>query len=180
MFQEVDPLLGPEMRSTGEVLGIADSFGLAFYKAQTAAGLTLPTKGTVLVTVANTDKETILPTMSKLADLGFTILATAGTAEFLSANGVKTTPIKKLHEGRPNIVDAMRNGEIQLLINTPSGKESMYDDSYIRKAAIKHKLPYVTTCAAAAAAVEGIKAARDWTVSVKSLQDYHADIRSVG
>jgi len=176
MFPEVDPLLGPEMRSTGEVLGIADCFGLAFYKAQTAVGLTLPTKGTVLVTVANHDKEAIVPTIRKLAEMGFDIIATAGTAELLAKHGVNAEPIKKLHEGRPNIVDALHNGQIQLLINTPAGKESFYDDSYIRKAAIKYKIPYVTTAAAAAAAAEGIKAARERTTTVKSLQEYHRDI----
>jgi len=176
MFQEVDPLLGPEMRSTGEVLGIADSYGMAFYKAQTAAGFTLPKEGTVLVTVANPDKENVLPTMRSLSEMGFKILATSGTAEYLTANGVPAQSVTKLHEGRPNLVDAMENGEVHLLINTPSGKESMYDDSYIRKAAIKHRIPYITTCAAAAAAVEGIKAARTQNGSVKSLQAYHKDI----
>ena len=176
MFPEVDPLLGPEMRSTGEVLGLADNFGLAFYKAQMAAGLTLPVEGTVLVTVSNHDKDAILPTVKKLANMGFKIIATSGTAKFLAKNGIGATAIKKLHEGRPNIVDALHNREIQLLINTPAGKESFYDDSYIRKAAINYKVPYVTNAAAAAAAAEGIKAARERTGSVKSLQEYHGDI----
>ncbi len=176
MFPEVDPLLGPEMRSTGEVIGIADNFGLAFYKAQMAAGLRLPTEGTVLVTVANRDKEAIIPTVGKLADMGFRIVATAGTAALLQKHGIDAKPIKKMYEGRPNIADALSNGEIQLLINTPAGKESVTDDSYLRKAAIKHKVPYVTTAAAAAAAAQGIKAAREQTESVKSLQEYHRDI----
>ena len=180
MFQEVDPLLGPEMRSTGEVLGLADCFGMAFYKAQMAVGLALPMEGTVLVTVANHDKETVLPTVKKLADMGFEITATSGTAEFLTEHGIKAVPIKKLHEGRPNIVDALNNGKIQLLINTPAGKESFYDDSYIRKAAIKYKIPYVTNAAAAAAAAEGIKAAKEQVSSVKSLQEYHRDISVIG
>jgi carbamoyl-phosphate synthase large subunit len=179
MFPEVDPLLGPEMRSTGEVLGIADSFGLAFYKAQSAAGLTLPMQGTVLVTVANHDKDNVLPTIKKLVELGFDVLATAGTAEFLMKNGVKVTTIKKLHEGRPNIVDALNNREIQLLINTPAGKESFYDDSYIRKTAIKCKVPYMTTTAAAAAAAEGIRAAFDQSTEIRSLQEYHEGVSEV-
>ena len=179
MFPEVDPLLGPEMRSTGEVLGLADCFGLAFYKAQMAAGLTLPTKGTVLVTVADRDKETVLPTVKKLAEMGFEILATAGTGAFLAEHGVRTTAINKLHEGRPHIVDALHNGEIQLLINTPAGKESYYDDSYIRKAAIGYKVPYVTNAAAAAAAAEGIEAAKERTGAVKSLQQYHREVRII-
>ncbi|MFA6450784.1 MAG: carbamoyl-phosphate synthase large subunit [bacterium] len=177
MFPEVDPLLGPEMRSTGEVLGLADSFGLAFYKSQLAAGQALPLQGTALVTVASHDKQTILPAIKVLADLGFNILATAGTAAFLAENGVDAKPIKKVHEGRPNIVDALHNGEVQLVINTPSGKESIYDDSYIRKAAIKYKISYITTPAAAVAAAQGIREARDNSFPVKSLQDYHKDIK---
>jgi len=180
MFPEVDPLLGPEMRSTGEVLGMADCFGMAYYKAQMAAGLTLPTKGTVLVTVAERDKATVLPVIRKLADMGFKIIATAGTADFLSAHNIACEGVKKMHEGRPNIVDALRNAEIQLLINTPAGKESFYDDSYIRKNAIKYRIPYVTNAAAAFAAAEGIEAARAGAGGVRSLQEYHQDIEISG
>ena len=176
MFPEVDPLLGPEMRSTGEVLGLADCFGLAFYKAQTATGLPLPKQGTVLITVSDREKEHVLPAARKLADLGFTITATESTAAFLCKHGITARPIKKLHEGRPNIIDALANGEIQLVINTPSGKESAYDDSYIRRAAIKYKIPYITTTAAAVAAAKGIEAALQRTSTVKSLQEYHRDI----
>ena len=176
MFPEVDPLLGPEMRSTGEVLGLADCFGLAFYKAQTATGLPLPKQGTVLITVSDREKEHVLPAARKLADLGFTITATESTAAFLCKHGITARPIKKLHEGRPNIIDALANGEIQLVINTPSGKESAYDDSYIRRAAIKYKIPYITTTAAAVAAAKGIEAAQQRTSTVKSLQEYHRDI----
>ncbi|HEY3416650.1 MAG TPA: carbamoyl phosphate synthase large subunit, partial [Armatimonadota bacterium] len=179
MFPEVDPLLGPEMRSTGEVIGLADCFGLAFFKAQRAAGYSLPLSGNVLVTVANRDKEGVLPAAKKLAAMGFTILATESTAAFLTEQGIAAQSIKKLHEGRPNIIDAMHNGEIQLVINTPSGKESIYDDSYIRKAAIKYKIPYITTTAAAVAAAEGIRAANERETSVKSLQAYHRDIKVV-
>jgi len=177
MFPEVDPLLGPEMRSTGEVLGMADCFGLAFYKAYQAAGLTLPKEGAVLVTVANRDKPAVLPAIRKMAEAGLTIVATENTTAFLASNGIVATPIKKVHEGRPNILDALANREIQLVINTPAGKESVYDDSYIRMAAIKYKVPYITTPAAAVAAAEGIRAARERTTTVKSLQDYHREIR---
>jgi carbamoyl-phosphate synthase large subunit len=176
MFPEVDPLLGPEMRSTGEVLGMADSFGLAFYKAYEAAGLVLPREGTVLVTVADRDKQTSLPAIAKLSDMGFKILATENTAAFLSTHGVPAHAIKKVHEGRPNILDALANGEIQLVINTPAGKDSIYDDSYIRTAAIKHRVPYITTPAAAVAAAEGIRAAREGASAARSLQDYHSEI----
>jgi len=161
MLPEVDPLLGPEMRSTGEVLGLADCFGLAFYKAYQAAGLTLPKEGAVLVTVADRDKETALPAIRKLHEMGLTILATENTAAFLEGRGIAARRVKKLHEGRPNITDALANREVQLVINTPSGKESIYDDSYIRTAAIKYKIPYITTAAAAVAAAEGIRAARE-------------------
>ena len=176
MFPEVDPLLGPEMRSTGEVLGLADSFGLAFYKAYEAAGLVLPKEGTVLVTVADRDKQTSLPAIAKLSDMGFKILATENTAAFLSRHGVPARTIKKVHEGRPNILDALANREIQLVINTPAGKDSIYDDSYIRMAAIKHRVPYITTPAAAVAAAEGIRAAREGASAARSLQDYHSEI----
>jgi carbamoyl-phosphate synthase large subunit len=179
MFPEVDPLLGPEMRSTGEVLGLADSYGMAFYKSQMAAGYTLPLQGTALVTVANKDKEIVLPAVRRLAELGFTILATAGTAEYLQAHGVECQVVKKVHEGRPHIVDAMHNREVDLVINTPAGKESAYDDSYIRKSAIKYKIPYITTPAAALAAAEGIACARGHAPEVKSLQSYHRDVQVV-
>ena len=176
MFQEVDPLLGPEMRSTGEVLGLAESFGLAFYKAQAAAGYILPTQGTVLITTAQKDKEDMLRAARCFAEMNFTILATRGTAEFLSEHGIIARVVNKVHEGRPHILDAMANGEIQLVVNTPSGKESAYDDSYIRKAAIKNKIPYITTAAAAYATAQGIAAARDESITVKSLQAYHRGI----
>ncbi len=176
MFPEVDPLLGPEMRSTGEVLGLANSYGLAFYKSQTAAGYQLPLKGRVLVTVAGKDKNSVLPAVNLLVKMGFEIVATNGTAEFLKQNGIESEPIKKLHEGRPHIVDALHNREVNLVINTPSGKESIYEDSYIRKAAIKYKVPYVTTPAAALACAQGIEAALKLGPSVKALQDYHKEI----
>jgi len=176
MFPEVDPLLGPEMRSTGEVLGLADSPGLAFYKAQEGAKQHLPSEGSVLISVSSRERPAVLTTAKKFADLGFTIVATEGTHAFLAENGVDAELIQKLHEGRPNITDAVTNGEIQLVINTPVGKLSQHDDSYIRKSAIKYKIPYITTLSAADAAADGIKAYRQSGSQIKSLQEYHADI----
>jgi carbamoyl-phosphate synthase large subunit len=176
MFPEVDPLLGPEMRSTGEVLGLADSFGLAFFRAQEAAQQILPSEGTVLITVSDPDKAAIVEVARAFSELGITIKTTKGTQEFLAGHGIKTEPILKMHEGRPNIVDGIKNKEILLVINTPSGSMSQYDDSYIRKAAIKYKVPYITTTAAAVAAAKGIVAVRKGHGRVKSLQSYHADI----
>ena len=177
MFPEVDPLLGPEMRSTGEVLGIASSFGLAYFKAQEAAQQLLPTSGTVLITVSEKDRPALAEVGQQFAELGFKIKATQGTHQFLASQGIKTELILKMHEGRPNIVDGIMNREIQLVINSPSGKLSKYDDSYIRKAAIKYKVPYITTLAAAAAAAKGIAACRQGKSEVRSLQSYHADIK---
>jgi len=176
MFPEVDPLLGPEMRSTGEVLGIADTFGQAFLKAEEAAQQLLPANGTVLITVSEKDRSVVAEVAKHFADLGFEIKATHGTQEFLSSQDVKSELILKMHEGRPNIVDSIKNREIQLVINTPSGKLSKYDDSYIRKAAITYKVPYITTLAAATAAAKGIAEYRRGKFGVKSLQSYHADI----
>lgn len=177
MFPEVDPLLGPEMRSTGEVLGMADSFDLAFFKSQQAAKQQLPSEGTVLITVTDPDKAAALNIAKEFHKLGFKIKATGGTHSFLAKNGLETEHILKMHEGRPNIVDSIKNGEIQLVINTPSGKLSKHDDSYIRKAAIKYKVPYITTTAAAVAAAKGIAAGRNGDISVRSLQSYHSAIK---
>ncbi|MFA7172341.1 MAG: carbamoyl-phosphate synthase large subunit [Kiritimatiellia bacterium] len=176
MFPEVDPLLGPEMRSTGEVLGLADTPGLAFYKSQEAAAQILPLKGTVLLSVDAKGKENILPTARKLRDSGFSILATEKTCAFLQSHGIDCQRILKMHEGRPNIVDAIANREIQLVINTPIGKASMTDDSYIRKAAIKYGVPYVTTVAAAQATAYGIVERIKNQSNVLSLQEYHKKI----
>ncbi|MBN1320512.1 MAG: carbamoyl-phosphate synthase large subunit [Thermoleophilia bacterium] len=176
MFQEVDPLLGPEMRSTGEVLGMADSFGLAFSKAEEAAGQTHPLEGTVLITVAERDRELVLPAARAFDEMGFKIRATAGTHAFLSEQGIASEPILKLHEGRPNIEDAIKNGEIQLVVNTPAGKSSEFDDSYIRKAAIRYRVPYITTTTAAKAAAGGIAARRAARGLVRSLQSYHSTL----
>jgi len=176
MYHEVDPLLGPEMRSTGEVLGMADSFGLAFYKAQEAAGQRLPLEGAVLITVADRDKASVLEVARQFAQLGFVIKATQGTHTLLSENGISSEPILKMREGRPNIADAIVDGEIQLVINTPRGKLGQADDAYIRTTAIRHRVPYVTTLAAAKAAAKGIAALCQGRGQVKSLQNYHTDI----
>ena len=176
MFPEVDPILGPEMRSTGEVLGLADSAGLAFYKAQEAAQQFLPLSGNVLISVAQPDKTNVLETARLLQKAGLKIMATEGTHQYLAQNGVDSEKILKLHEGRPNIVDGIMNNQINLVINTPSGKQSSHDDSYIRKAAIKYKLPYITTTAAALAAAKGILACKEKKRDVKSLQEYHQEI----
>ncbi len=177
MFPEVDPLLGPEMRSTGEVLGMADSFGLAYYKAQEATQLILPDQGAVLLTVSEADRPAVGEVARQFHQLGFKILATNGTHRFLKECGIESKSIMKMHEGRPNIVDAIKNNEIQLVINTPSGKLSNHDDSYIRKTAIKFKIPYITTLAAALAAGRGIAANQRGHGTVKSLQSYHRDIK---
>jgi len=177
MFPEVDPLLGPEMRSTGEVLGMADSFGAAYYKAQEAAQQTLPQEGTVLLTVARQDRPAVLEVARLFAYLGFQLRATVGTHAFLADNGIAAEPILKMHEGRPHIVDYIKSREINLVINTPSGKLSQHDDSYIRKAAITYKVPYITTLAGALAAARGIAASRQGRGQVRSLQEYHEEIK---
>jgi carbamoyl-phosphate synthase large subunit len=175
-YPEVDPTLGPEMRSTGEVLGMADSFGLAFYKAQDAAQGRLPLEGRVLITVADKDKPAVLDVARRLAELGFQILATEGTHAFLVENGIGSEPCYKVSGRRPHIVDLITDGKIQLVVNTPRGKASQEDDSQIRKAAIRHRVPYVTTIAAAIAAAKGIASTRERPAEVRSLQSYHADI----
>jgi carbamoyl-phosphate synthase large subunit len=176
MFPAIDPLLGPEMRSTGEVLGMADSYGMAFFKSQEAILLPLPIKGNVLITIADRDKDRILPAARNFRDMGFTIISTGGTRKFLIDNGIPADLILKVHEGRPNIVDAIKNKEIDLVINTPAGRLSEYDDSYIRKNAIRYKVPYITTTSAALSATEGIKARQNGEYKVKSLQEYHSEI----
>lgn len=176
MFPGVDPLLGPEMRSTGEVLGMADSYGMAFFKSQEATSTPLPVGGTVLITIADRDKDKILDTARNFRDMGFTIMTTRGTRDFLAKNGIESKLILKVHEGRPNIIDAIKNGEIQLVVNTPAGRLSEYDDSYIRKDAIKYKIPYITTTSAALSSTQGIKDRQDHAYKVKSLQEYHSEI----
>ncbi len=176
MFPEVDPLLGPEMRSTGEVLGMAKTYGEAFFKAQVAASQFLPLGGTVLITVSERDRPGALEAARRFTELGFSLVATEGMHMFLAKSGIPSSHILKLHEGRPNIVDAIKNGEIQLIVNTPVGKMSVHDDSYIRKAAIKYQVPHITTTAAAIAAAKGISAVLQGRGDVRSLQQYHAMI----
>jgi carbamoyl-phosphate synthase large subunit len=180
MFPEVDPILGPEMRATGEVMGIADTFGAAFYKAQEAAGSRLPLQGEVLLTVDDKNKQDLLVIARRLKDLGFTIRATENTAKFLKDKGVDNTLIKKLHEGRPNIADAIKNKELAFIINTPVGKDSKFDDSYIRIMAIQHKIPYITTMAGASASVEAIEAIKSKDISPRSIQEYHNLLKGSG
>ena len=175
-YPEVDPVLGPEMRSTGEVLGMADSFGAAFFKAQDAAQGCLPLEGTVLMTIADKDKEEAVEMARQFADLGFVIKATGGTQAFLAEHGIESERVYKITEQRPHIADLVTDGQIDLVINTPKGKTSKADDSYIRKAAIRFKVPYVTTMAAALAAAKGIAACRKGPSAIKSLQSYHEDI----
>jgi carbamoyl-phosphate synthase large subunit len=175
-YPEVDPVLGPEMRSTGEVLGLSDTFGGAFYKAQDAALSCLPVAGNVVFTIADKDKAAALPVAQRFADMGFTIKATQGTHEFFNQNNIKSELVTKMHEKRPNVADIITDGDIQLVINTPRGKASKADDSYIRKAAIRNKIPYVTTMAAALAAAKGIEAFKDKPTELKSLQEYHKEL----
>jgi carbamoyl-phosphate synthase large subunit len=176
MFPEVDPVLGPEMRSTGEVLGLADNPGLAFFKAQEAANSPLPLAGAVLISVSERERAGGLEAARRFAELGFSLRATRGTCQYLQEHGIAAEVILKEHEGRPNISDAIKNGEIQLVVNTPSGKLSAHDDSYIRKTAIRYKVAYMTTTAAAIAAAKGIAAKLAGKGEVRSLQDYHGDI----
>ncbi|MDX9715331.1 MAG: carbamoyl-phosphate synthase large subunit [Dissulfurispiraceae bacterium] len=177
MFPEVDPVLGPEMRSTGEVLGMADSFGMAYFKSQEATQASLPVEGNVLITAADKDKPGIVDVARRFRDLGFGIMATEGTGAFLARHGIETKRVLKLGQGRPNVVDAIKNKEVHLVINTPGGQTAKEDDSYIRKAAIKYKVLNITTTAASIAAAKGIASRRKGRLEVKSLQAYHKDIR---
>ncbi len=177
MFQEVDPVLGPEMRSTGEVLGLSTSYGEAFYKAQEACQSKLPLEGTVLISVNRKDKAEVVEVAKMLAEDGFKLVATSGNYDVISAAGVSVTKVKKLYEGRPNVADMITNGEVQMVINSPVGKDSVNDDSYLRKAAIKAKIPYITTIAAAKATAEGIHYVKTHEGGeLKSLQELHSEI----
>jgi len=149
---------------------------MAFFKAQEATQTPLPVNGTVLITIADRDKKKIIETARNFRDMGFSIFATGGTKQFLEEHGIASTLILKVHEGRPNIVDAIKNGEIDLVVNTPAGRLSEYDDSYIRKNAIKYKIPYITTTSAAYSSTQGIKERQEGEYKVRSLQDYHSAI----
>ena len=172
-FPEVDPILSPEMKSTGEVMGIDANFGVAFYKAELSAGMNLPTKGTVLITVADKDKSRIVPVARRFKELGFEILATSGTQAYLSDHGVESKKVLKIHEGRPHIVDYVKNKMVDIIINTPVGKKARYDDSYIRKSAVRYNVPYFTTVSEAGAVAVGIEA-KDQKVFFEPIQAYHA------
>lgn len=177
MFPEVDPVLGPEMRSTGEVLGLADTFGEAFYKAQEATKTALPLQGRVLISVNDRDKAELLEVAQGFHDAGFELAATGGTADMIEQAGLPVVRVNKVFEGRPNLLDSIANGEISLIVNTPAGKDSIHDDSYIRKGAIKAKIPYMTTMAAAKATAAGIlEVKRHPNKQLKSLQSIHESI----
>jgi carbamoyl-phosphate synthase large subunit len=177
-FREADPILGPEMRSTGEVMGISDSFGSAFAKAQIAANNALPLEGAILVTVNDSDKATVAPIARRFHEMGFRIMATTGTARFLRARGIPTERVFKVHEGRPHGIDLIVNGEVQLLINTPLGKHSQRDDYTMRQAAVAHSIPYTTTLSAASAACDAILSLRFRQPRVRALQAWHEAARA--
>ena len=178
-FQGVDLVLGPEMRSTGEVMGIADSFGMAFAKAQISVDGSLPLGGTIFVTVNDADKATVIPIARRFHELGFRVLATEGTAKHLRSRGIPAERVLKVHEGRPNAVDLMVSGQVQLLINTPFGKLTQRDDYLLRRTALQEKVPYTTTMTAAAAACDAVIAMRSRTGEVRSLQEWHEMARNV-
>jgi carbamoyl-phosphate synthase large subunit len=173
-FPGTDIILGPEMKSTGEVMGISEDFGIAFAKAQSAAGFTIPTSGTVFISVNDYDKGGVLPLARDLEELGFHILATRGTADFLRAHGVTIETVYKVNEGRPNVVDMVKSGQIDIIFNTPLGRESYYDDGAIRKCATLHGVLIVTTLTATAATVRAIRALRERALDIVSLQEIHA------
>ncbi len=178
-LQGSDILLGPEMKSTGEVMGISEDFGIAFAKSQSAAGYTIPTSGSVFVSVNDNDKKGVLPMARELSEMGFQILATRGTAEFLSAHGVAAEMVYKVNEARPNCVDLIKSGKIDIIFNTPLGRESFYDDTAIRKSATLHGVLVVTTLTAAAATVKAIHALRERAIDIVSLQEIHAPAGAV-
>lgn len=173
-FPNVDLLLGPEMKSTGEVMGIGDNFGVAFAKAQAATGYELPVKGTVFISVHDLDKQRVLPVARKFKDLGFRLIATAGTADFLRRSGVPTDTVSKLKEARPHVVDRIKNGEVQLVINTSLGKKTFSDAFEIRRATLVYNIPYTTTLSGAKAMAEAVEELQRGDWDVKTLQEYHA------
>jgi carbamoyl-phosphate synthase large subunit len=172
-FPGVDLVLGPEMRSTGEVMGVADSFGMAFAKAQAAVDGSLPLEGAVFITVNDRDKANVVPIARRFHELGFRVLATSGTARYLRGKGIPSERVLKVHEGRPNALDLLVSGRIQLLVNTPLGKLTQQDDYTIRRTALQHRVPYTTTLSAASAACDAIIALRSRRLEVRSLQEWH-------
>ncbi|MDO8502909.1 MAG: carbamoyl-phosphate synthase large subunit [Gemmatimonadaceae bacterium] len=175
-FREFDPILGPEMRSTGEVMGVASSFGTAFAKAQLAADNRLPSKGTILLTVNDFDKKAVVPIARRFHEMGFSLLGTEGTARYLSASGIPVSRVFKVHEGRPHGIDLILNGDVQMLINTPFGKHAQQDDYTLRQAAIAHGVAYTTTLSAAAAACDAIESMRSQEPEVRSIQEWHSEL----
>jgi carbamoyl-phosphate synthase large subunit len=175
-FPGVDTILGPEMKSTGEVMGGATTFGSAFAKAQLAAGVKLPSSGAVFISVSNHDKPAVVQIARDLKSLGFELVATRGTANFLRAHGIDAEIVFKVNEGRPHVGDEILNHRIQLVINTPLGRESFFDDKLVRRTAMMQQVPCITTLTGAAAAVYAIRALNTEGLTVRSLQEYHADI----
>jgi carbamoyl-phosphate synthase large subunit len=173
-FPGVDTILGPEMKSTGEVMGGADTFGAAFAKAQLSVGQRLPDLGRAFISVNNTDKPNVLPIARDLAELGFELVATRGTAAYLRAHGLDVDVVYKVNEGRPNVADQIVNGQIALIVNTPLGRESFFDDRTVRRAAMLQSVPCITTLTGASAAVAAIRALRLKALDVHALQDYYA------
>jgi carbamoyl-phosphate synthase large subunit len=178
-FPGVDTLLGPEMKSTGEVMGGAESFGMAFAKAQMGAGQVLPQSGTAFISVNNYDKANVVPIAQGLVDLGFKITATRGTAAYLRAHGIDASIVFKINEGRPHVGDEVVNKRISLVINTPLGRESFFDDRAVRRAAMLQGIPAITTLTGASAVVNAIAALRAEGLTVKSLQEYHGTVTPV-
>jgi carbamoyl-phosphate synthase large subunit len=177
-FPGVDPVLSPEMKSTGEVMGIADDFDTAFLKAQQGSGVELPQRGTLFVSVKDSDKPVIVPPVRALIELGFEVVATSGTAAYLVAEGLKVSLVNKVAQGRPHIVDKIKDGEIAMIFNTTEGWQSHRDSASIRASALMSRVPYFTTAAASAAVVRAIGAARERNLEVRSLQDYYSVSRS--
>jgi carbamoyl-phosphate synthase large subunit len=177
-FREFDPILGPEMRSTGEVMGISDSFGSAFAKAQLAADNGLPLSGAVFITVNDHDKAAVVPIARRFHEQGFELYATEGTAAYLRSRGVPAKRVFKVHEGRPHGLDLIVNGEVQLLVNTPFGKHAQRDDYSLRQAAIAHRVPYTTTLSAASAACDAVLSLRSRAPTVRSLQEWHETLHA--
>jgi carbamoyl-phosphate synthase large subunit len=174
-FPGVDTVLGPEMKSTGEVMGIDNDFGMAFSKSQMAANSSLPLKGTVFVSVKNKDKRSVIFIAKRLSDMGFKLVATQGTAQALASNGIEVSVVRKVNEGRPNVVDLIKDGQVQLIMNTPAGKGPRSDDFQIRRTAVVYNVPCITTLSACAAAANGIEAMKKREIHVKSLQSYFSN-----
>jgi carbamoyl-phosphate synthase large subunit len=172
-FPDVDTLLGPEMKSTGEVMGIDSHFGGAYAKAQLGAGMKLPTRGTVFISVKDSEKPAVLPVADQFHKIGFSIMSTSGTSAFLNEKGIPNNSVTKVSMGRPNVVDAIKNGKIQFIINTGTGDTSKRDGYHIRRSALKFNIPYATTISGAKAMCRGVTALRDKELTVKTVQAYH-------